>query len=143
MARVYFKLSASDIRNAVKKRCTDPIIALSKNPEVMRLIAEKANEIVTPYVPMKSGALRESAHTVYSGKRVQLVWGDYRIGSSKRPTFIYAQIQHDADDSGWKRTTSGTESYWTRRILRGTPGFEELVEYAEPLVKKEVKNGNR
>ena len=143
MARVYFKLSASDIRSAIKKRCTDPIIALSKNPEVMRLIAEKANEIVAHYVPMKSGALRESAHTVYSGKRVQLVWGDYRIGSSKRPTSVYAQIQHDADDSAWRRNTPGTESYWTRRILRGTPGFEELVEYAEPLVKKEVKNGNR
>lgn len=135
MARVYFKLSARDIRSAIKKQCTDPIIALSKNPDVMRLIAERANELVKPYVPMKSGDLRNSAYVNQTSKATQLVWGKRGFGK----TFYYARYQHDANDSNWKRTTSGTESYWTRRIEPGTPGFKKLVEYAEPLVKKEVK----
>lgn len=139
MSRFYFKLNAGDIRKAVKKKCADPIIALSKNPNVMRVLAKKAGEIVEPYVPMKSGALRKSFHVIYHAKQVQLVWGDYKIGSSKRPTFVYADIQHDSDDSFWNRTTLGTESHWTNRIMRGTPGFKELVDYAEPLIKKEVK----
>lgn len=144
MARVYFKLSASDIRSAIKKRCTDPIIALSKNPDVMRLIAEKANEIVKPYVPIDSGALRESAHTIYHEKRVQLVWGDYIHRNRRgRPSAVYALIQYEADDTNWHRKDKKAESYWTRRIEPGTPGFKKLVRYAEPLVKKEVKNGNR
>ena len=69
MARVYFKVSAGDIRQAVKKKCTDPIIALSKNPNVMRVLAKKAGEIVEPYVPMKSGALRRSCSVIYHAKQ--------------------------------------------------------------------------
>lgn len=142
MARVYLKVKAGEIRQAVKKKCTDPLIALSKNPDVLRVLAKKAGEIVEPYVPMKSGALRRSFHVIYHEKQVQLVWGNNIRGSSKRPTSVYANIQHDADDTFWNRTTPGTESYWTRRLERGTPGFEELVDYAEPLIKKEVrKNG--
>jgi len=143
MSRVYFKLNAGDIRKAVKKKCADPIIALSKNPNVMRQLAEKAGELVEPYVPMKSGALRKSFHVIYHAKQVQLVWGDYKIGSSKRPTFVYADIQHDANDMFWNRTTPGTTSYWTHWLMRGTFEFKELVDYAEPLVKKEIKKNGR
>lgn len=144
MARVYFKLSASDIRSAIKKQCTDPIIALSKNPDVMRLITEKANEIVTPFVPIDSGALRASAHIVYHESKIQLVWGDNIHRNRRgRPSAKYALIQYTADDFNWKRKDPNTESYWTRRVEPGTPGFKKLVAYATPLVKKEVKNGNR
>lgn len=145
MARLYFRVSAKDLRQVVKQKVDGPIIALSKNPNVMRLITNKAIEIVTPYVPMKSGALRASAHTVYHAKQVQAVWGDNNIGSKGQPTKVYAQYQHDVDDSKWrwKRTTPGTKSHWTEEVMRGTPGFDELVEFATPLVKKEVKRGSK
>ena len=143
MSRVYFKLSAGDIRKAVKEKCSDPIIALSKNPDIMRRLAEKANEIVEPYVPMKSGALRRSFHATYRNRQIHLTWGGYNIGSSKQLTSIYASMQHDSDDSLWNRTTLGTESHWTNRIMRGTTGFKELIDYAEPLVKKEIKKNGR
>lgn len=145
MANVYFKISAKDIRKAVKERVSDPIIALSKNPNVMRVLSNKAIEIVTPYVPMKSGALRGSAHTVYHAKQVQAVWGDNTIGSKGKPTKEYALYQHEVDDSKWRwnRTTPDTKSHWTEEVMRGTPGFEELVDFATPLVKKEVKRGSK
>ena len=141
MARFYFKVSAGEIRRAVKERVTDPIVALSKNPDLMRVVAEKGIEIVTPYVPMKSGALRQSAHVVYHAKAIQIVWGDSTIGSRGVPTKAYAEYQHNVDDSKWRwnRTTPGTKSYWTEELERGTEGFEELVDFATPLVKKEVQ----
>ena len=140
MARFYFKVGANDIRKAVKKRINDPIMALSKNPGVMRVLSNKAIEIVTPYVPMKSGALRGSVHIVHHAKQIQIVWGDNTLGSKGRPTKEYALYQHEVDDSTWrdKRTTPGTKSHWTEELERGTPGFEELVEFAEPIIKKEV-----
>ena len=41
MAKVTVKLSAQSIRTAVKQRVEGPVIALTKNPDVMRLLGEK------------------------------------------------------------------------------------------------------
>ena len=139
MAEITVRLSAQDIRRAVKQRVEGPIIALTKNPDIMRLLGEKAIEIVEPYVPMKSGDLRSSAYVRQASRATKLVWGNPSVGK----TFYYARYQHDADDFRWKRTTPGTKSYWTEEIEPGTEGFEELIDYAEPLMKKEVQRGNR
>jgi len=139
MAKVTVRLSAQSIRNAVKQRVEGPVIALTKNPDVMRLLGEKAIEIVTPYVPMKSGDLRASAYVHQTSKATQLVWGSPSIGK----TFYYARYQHDADDFNWKRHTPGTTSYWTLILEPGNFGFDELIDYAEPLMKKEVQRGSK
>lgn len=139
MAGVYFRVNAGDIRRAVKERVTDPIVALSKNPDLMRVIAEKGIEIVTPYVPRKSNALRLSAHIVRSGGSTLIVWGDSSTNERGVPTRVYAKYQHDMDDFMWNRTTPGTKSYWTEELERGTEGFEELVDFAAPLMKREVQ----
>lgn len=138
MAEVRLRVYASDIRNAVKQRVEKPIIALTKNPDVMRQIADKAIEIVTPYVPMKSGDLRDSAYVRQTSRVTQLVWGHPSVGK----TYQYAGYQHDADDSNWKRTTTGTKSNWTEEITPGSPGFEELADYAASIVVKEIKRGS-
>ena len=139
MARVYFKVHARDIRKAVREKGTKQIIALSKNPGVMRQIAEQAIKIVNPYVPKKYGSLRQSAYVLQNSKGTNIVWG--RRGFGK--TVSYAKYQHDADDRFWHRTTPGTTSYWTDELQPGTVGFDKLVKYAEPLVKKEVRRANK
>lgn len=139
MAEVTLRLSAREIRRAVKQRVEGPIIALTKNPDVMRLLGEKAIKIVEPYVPMKSGDLRRSAYVQQTSKATRLVWGNPSVGK----TFYYARYQHDAPDFLWKRHTPGTTSYWTIFIEPGSSGFDELIDYAEPLMKKEVKRGSR
>ncbi len=138
MAELIFRVSAQDIRRAVKERVEGPIIALTKNPDVMRLIGERAIEIVTPYVPMRSGALRGSAYVRQTSRATRLIWGRPGVGK----TIYYAKYQHDADDFMWKRHTPGTTSYWTTMLEPGTSGFEELIDYAEPLMKKEVQRGS-
>lgn len=139
MAKVTVRLSAQSIRTAVKQRVEGPVIALTKNPNVMRLLGEKAIEIVTPYVPMKSGDLRRSAYVHQASRATQLVWGSPSVGR----TIYYARYQHDANDFNWKRHTPGTMSYWTLMISQGTYGFDELIDYAEPLMKKEVQRGSK
>ncbi len=137
MAKFYFRVNSQDIRRAVKQQVTDPIIALTRHPEIREQIAQKAEHIVRPFVPKRSGALRESFHIVQDGTSTRLVWGSPSVGT----TSAYARYQHDADDSFWNRTTPGTMSYWTLMIERGSPGFEELVNYASEIMKRDIKNG--
>lgn len=174
MARVYFKVRAGDIRKAVRENGTKNIIALSKNPKVLRQIAGEAIKIITPYVPIESGALRESAHVIYHEKQIQIVWGDKKIGARGNPTQDYAHYQYEGvvygpnkpiyvnkRFIGWRSpkgigtkyrkeptqylvyTDSFARRHWTDVINRGTPGFERLVEYATPLMKKEIKRGSK
>lgn len=139
MADVRIRLYASDIRSAIRERVHKPIIALTKNPDVMRQIANRAIQIVTPYVPMKSGDLRKSAYVRQTSRVTQLVWGSPSVGR----TYYYAGYQHDADDSNWKRTTPGTKSYWTEELEPGSAGFDELTDYAATIAVKEIERGNR
>lgn len=139
MAEVRLRLYASDIRNALRQKVNKPIIALTKNPDVMRQIANRAIQIVTPYVPMKSGDLRKSAYVRQTSRVTQLVWGSPSVGKA----YYYAGYQHDADDSNWKRTTPGTKSYWTEELEPGSAGFDELTDYAATIAVKEIERGNR
>lgn len=167
MASISIKVPAGEIRKAVKQRCTDPIIALTKNRQLMRDIGEKIIEILDPYVPEDSGELKDSAHVVFHEKQFSVKWdadharyqhegevygpnipitvdkGSRIVGwYSRKPKYATGRelgVPHVW--KGWKfgYTKSGTEHHWTKEVQRGTPGFEELVDYTEPLIKKEVK----
>ena len=140
MASVDIKINASDLRNAIKQKVSDPIIALSKNPVILRQIAEKALEIDEPYVPYKSGDLNSSGHVVSHARQTRIVWGKPGVGK----TMSYAAYQHDNIFRHRTRTEHPlAKSFWTKQIMPGSPGFRKLVTYAKPLVKKEVKNGSR
>lgn len=140
MASVDVKIRASDIKDAVKRRVSDPIMSLSKNPVVLRQIAEKALEIDEPYVPWKHGDLTRSGHVVSHARQTRIVWGKPGVGK----TMIYADIQHNNIFKHRTRTVHElAKSFWTKQIMPGSPGFRKLVTYAKPLVKKEVKNGSR
>ena len=138
MAKVKFRVYARDIRAAVKNEVEGPILALTKNPDVLRSIAQEALEIVTPYVPMKSGDLVTSGHVVQNSKQTNIIWGDPGVGK----TLYYAAYQHDNFFAN--RTLEfhpKAKSFWTEELERGTPGFEELIAFAAPLMQREVKHG--
>lgn len=134
MSNVYFRIYARDIRKAVKERVEDPIIALTKNPQVLKSIANHAIGIATPYVPKKSGDLRRSGHVIQNSNGTYLVWGRPGVGR----TSAYALYQHDADDFMWHRTTPGTKSYWTEELEPGTAGWDSLISYASQVMRKEL-----
>lgn len=138
MARVYFRVSARDIRNAVKEKVEEPIIALTKNPDVLRSIAQYGLNLTTPYVPKRSDALRRSGYVLQNSRGTQIVWGRPGVGRTQ----YYARYQHDADDRAWVRTTLGTESNWTQELERGTPNWDKLITYAASIMRKEL-NGNK
>lgn len=134
MAKVYLRVYARDIRKAVKERVEGPVIALTKNPQVLYSIANRGLRILNPYVPKKSGALRRSARVIQGSHGTYIVYGDSAVGK----TNAYASYQHDADDTFWHRTTPGTKSYWTEELEPGTPGWDKLIDYAASVMKKEV-----
>ena len=137
MANFYFRVNSSEIRRAVKQKVSDLIIALTKNPEIRYMIAEKGNELVESFVPSKSGALRESFHVVQHAGQTQLVWGSPSVGKTRR----YAYYQHEADDYGWDRATPGTMSHWTSLLEPGGILFDELTDYAAEIMRREIRNG--
>lgn len=138
MAKVYLRVYARDIRKAVKERVEGPIIALTKNPQVLYSIANRGLRILNPYVPKKSGALRRSARVIQNSNGTYIRYGSPAVGRTQ----YYAQYQHDADDFLWHRTTPGTKSYWTKELEPGTPGWDELIAYATSIMRKEL-NGNK
>lgn len=140
MAQVKFNVSASELKSAIKQKINDPLIALSQNQTVMRQIAEKALEIVEPYVPWKQGFLTKSGHVVQHARYTEITWGKPGVGR----TMSYAAYQHDNVFRHRTRTVHPlAKSFWTKQIMPGSPGYRKLVTYATPLVKKEVKNGSR
>lgn len=140
MAKVVVKVSPRRIKYAVKKNVTQPLIELSKNPEITRLIAQKALDIVEPYVPYKTGKLNESGRVVQHARQTKIIWGKLGIGR----TNYYAAYQHDNIFRHRTRTVHPlAKSFWTKQIAPGSPGYRKLITYAKPLVKKEVKKNGR
>lgn len=140
MSNVSIKINDSQIRQAIRSRLTVPITKAVQNPAVMHEIGSQAVKILTPYVPKKTGALRKSTHMMVSPQQVKIIWGDVRVGK----TSLYAAYQHNSDDSGWRRTTPGTKSFWTHEVFDGTRGHTKLIKYTAKIVKREVKkNGGR
>lgn len=143
MASIGITTDVAGIKKAVKENVSGPLMAISKNPQVLAKIAKKAADIMTPYVPMKTGALRASVHITAHARQTRVVWGKADVVNpvSKISTIKYARKQYELLSDN--RTTSGTDGYWDTHIQRGTPGFEKLVAYATPLVKKEVRKRGR
>ena len=144
MPQVEFRVSASDIKRAVHDRIKKPVEAVGKDNAVMRQIADKALEIVEPYVPWKHGYLTKSGHVVQHARKTEIKWGKPSADPKDR-TMIYADYQHNNLFRHRTRTVHPlAQSFWTRKIMPGSRGYSKLVTYATPIVKKEVKkNGGR
>lgn len=140
MAQMTFDIGARDLKSAIREKVTEPLIALGQNRDVMRQIANRALQIVEPYVPYKTGALNSSAHIVQHARYTQIAWGKPGVGR----TMSYAEYQHNNIFRHRTRTVHPyAKSFWTKQIAPGSPGYRTLVNYATPLVKKEVKKNGR
>ena len=140
MAQVEFNVSASELKSAIKQKVTGPLIAVGQDRALMKQIAEKALEIVEPYVPWKKGYLTKSGHVVQHARYTEIKWGKPGVGR----TMIYADYQHDNIFRHRTRTVHPlAKSFWTKQIMPGSPGYRKLITYATPLVKKEVKKNGR
>lgn len=111
----------------------------SANPRIKQMIGEKVKQYANPFVPKRSGALRESAHIVNHARQVSITYG------SRGKTNKYAAHQYYADDATWKRTTPGTHSYWMDYVLSpGAYKYQLLTAYIQKIMSAEVKkNGQK
>lgn len=137
-----FRVNASAIRDAVKRQCVDPIIALSKNNAIMYDIADMAIKLVNKYVPYKTGALRASAYITQHARSTTIQWGSaaYDAAMDTR-TAHYAPIRYDVEANHYSPTPEGTtpQANWLDKLDPGTVEYQKLVDYAQSLMRKAVK----
>lgn len=94
--------------------------------DVQYQAAEIYKDLIEPYVPLKSGNLRDSANIVHGAKHA--LWGiEYDPISPKGRHYHYGQYQYFGDPS-WDRTTPGTYDHWNQHLSRADrEGFKQAV----------------
>ena len=107
------------IKEALGKRAT----SVTKKPELRQAIGEKFVEAVTPFVPMKTGALRESGSATTDGR---VYWTATNRG------YNYAAIQYETQYNNY--TTPGTGPAWVEKVHPGTPEYDAFVNNIIPII---------
>lgn len=120
-------LRIGSINCALDARSVNAIVAealgrkaqsVTKMPDLRKEIGEQYIELVTPYVPKKTGKLRDHAYATGDGR---LIW-----------TAPYAEKQYTTQYSHY--TTPGTGPYWTNYVQPGTPGYSAFIDAIQPLI---------
>lgn len=122
--------------------------SVTKHPDLRRFINQQYLEVVTKYVPMRTGKLREQAFVTSDGR---IVWSATRT-SKNGNSYNYADIQYEPEEYGvhyTHYTTPGTGSHWTDYVTPPEKGTRRKTRDWEkefiPSIKDEIikvyKNG--
>ena len=131
------KVNFAQLRKSLQIKKNN-IVRFGNRPDIQREIAEYALKYVTPYVPKKSGALRESGVVITHARSAVIRWRAIRPGGETYDEFNYAWVQHEVD----AYVHPLGESHWTKEIQPGGREYERLVKTATRIVKREVRKAN-
>lgn len=107
--------------------------SITKDPDLRQAIGEEFARIVTPYVPMKTGALRMSGRATSDGR---LYWSAINPNSG----YNYAEIQYYTQYNHY--TTEGTGPYWVEQVQPGTSDWDnEFIPAITPIIKRRFEDG--
>ena len=115
------------IKNALGRRAE----SITQNPELRQEIGQAYVDAVTPFVPMKTGKLRESGSATTDGR---VYWT-----ATSRKGFNYADIQYNTEYAHY--TTPGTGPFWTEHVQPGTPEYDSFIAQITPLIVRSFNNG--
>lgn len=124
-------LDARTVNSIIKEALGKRAVSITQKPELRQEIGEAFIGAVTPFVPMKSGALRESGRATADGR---LYWTAVNKG------FNYANAVYDPDGERWpdgnykKPTTPGTHPRWVEKVQPGTPEWDAFVNNITPII---------
>ena len=124
-------LDARTVNEIIKKALGRRAESVTKNPELRQEIGQAYVDAVTPFVPMKTGKLRESGSATADGRV-------YWTATSKRG-FNYADIQYNTEYNHY--TTPGTGPFWTEKVQPGTPEYDSFIAQITPLIVRSFNNG--
>ena len=129
-------LDAKTVNSIITKALKQKAESVTKAPELRQEIGEAFVEAVTPFVPKKTGALRESGRATDDGR---VYWTAVNKG------FNYASHVYDQDGYMWpsgeykKPTTEGTYPQWVTKVQPGTPEWDAFVNNITPIIKEAFK----
>lgn len=131
-------LDARTVNQIIREALGRKAISVTQMPELRQEIGEQLVDIVTPFVPMKSGALRDSGRATDDGR---VYW---TVTNAKG--YNYASTVYDYDGYRWpdghykKPTTPGTYPRWVERVQPGTAEWDSFVTKITPLIVRRFKD---
>ena len=125
------------IKEALGKRAT----SITKKPELRQAIGQEFVRAVTPFVPMKTGALRQSGRATADGR---VYWSAVRTTTSddgeESAGYNYAASTYDAQGVRWPSgeyknpSTTNTYPRWVEKVHPGTPEYDAFVNNIIPII---------
>ena len=134
-------LDARTVNSIIKEVLGKKAKSITQMPELRQKIGEAYLRAVTPFVPMKTGALRESGRATSDGR---LYWTAVAPAHGDDGyDFNYASTVYDQDSVRWgpegydDPTTEGTHPRWVEQVQPGTEAYTGFIAEVTDLVRKE------
>lgn len=124
-------LDARTINGLIREILDRKTESITRHPQLRQEIGLAYVNAVTPFVPMKTGKLRNSGNATTDGR---VYWT-----ATSKLGYNYAGIQYETQYENY--TTPDTGPYWTDHVQPGTEGWNEFVSAITPMIKEEFKNG--
>ena len=139
-------LDAKTVNQIITEALGKKAVSITQKPEFRQRIGEAYIDAVTPFVPKKTGALRQSARATTDGR---VYWT--AISSSKTEdedgelgeSYNYAYSTYDPKGVRWpdgeykKPTTKGTYPRWTEKVRPGTAEYEAFANNIKTMIIEE------
>lgn len=117
-------LDARTMNAEVKRILGRKAESVTKSPDLRSIIGTLYVNQVTPYVPKKTGRLRQSGRGTSDGR---VYWST-----------PYAEVQYYTQFNHY--TTPGTGPFWTENVKPGTPEWDDFIARIAPHIIRRFKN---
>ena len=134
-------LDARTVNAIIKGALGKKAVSITQKPELRQSIGDAFVSAVTPFVPMKSGTLRESGRATSDGR---VYWtatnGDYNYASAVydpvKPYRWPGDVLTMQESPYKKPSTPGTYPRWVEKVQPGTAGWDAFVNTITPIIKE-------
>lgn len=124
-------LRAIEINKIVQEIVQRKVESVTNHPDLRQDIGNVYLDLVTPYVPMNTGTLRESGSATNDGR---VYW------SAVSPNgFNYTQYVYENEFTNY--TTPNTHSHWTDYVNPSTDAWSTFISEITPLIVDKFKEG--
>jgi len=130
-------LDARTVNSIIKEALGKRAISITQKPELRQEIGQAFVDAVTPFVPMKTGQLRESGRATADGR---VYWTATHKG------YNYAYTVYDPDGERWpegqykKPTTPDTYPRWVEKVQPGTAEYSAFINTITPIIKEAFRD---
>ena len=139
-------LNATTVNSIIKTNLSGRAVSITQKPAVRQAVGEAYLEVVTPFVPSKTGDLRESGRATDDGR---VYWTairpPYNVEGSY--AFNYAEATFDPKFRKWGKgktydnpSTVGTTPRWTENVRPDTDEWEVFTAKVADIVKEAFKD---